>query len=233
MSSGRLSGSSTMGATIVTPTSVAAWIRCGSNRLSETGIATIAIRSGTPTSDIGDLITVATCKPEARPGGAQEPPTSSTTWSAAIKMDAAGIASSRMLPGGSSITSPAGSRHLHQFVKSRGFRCRRDPSRSLFDRRSGFPSDRSCPYDSRPFLQIRRSANVGIGSSQRKCHTREGILIWEREGRPEGRAHDYWLAACVEEQECQDELMNDEEKVLAGRSDANFPALLTKDMQGG
>ena len=33
----------------------------------------------------------------------------------------------------------------------------------------------------------------------------------------------------VSEQECQDELMNDEEKVLAGRSDTNFPALLTKD----
>ena len=32
---------------------------------------------------------------------------------------------------------------------------------------------------------------------------------------------------------CQDELMDDEEKVLAGRPDANFPALLTKDVQGG
>lgn len=74
-----------------------------------------------------------------------------------------------------------------------------------------------------------------LGSDQaRENVIRErAYLIWEREGRPEGRAHDYWLAACVEEQECQDELMNDEEKVLAGRSDANFPALLTKDMQGG
>ena len=27
--------------------------------------------------------------------------------------------------------------------------------------------------------------------------------------------------------------MDDEEKVLAGRPDANFPALLTKDVQGG
>ena len=58
-------------------------------------------------------------------------------------------------------------------------------------------------------------------------------FIWEREGRPRGRAHDHWLAACVEERECQDEHMDDEEKVLAGRPDANFPALLTKDVQGG
>jgi hypothetical protein len=58
-------------------------------------------------------------------------------------------------------------------------------------------------------------------------------FIWVREGRPEDRAPDHWLAACIEEQERQDELMDDEEKVLAGRSDANFPALLTKDVQGG
>ena len=74
-----------------------------------------------------------------------------------------------------------------------------------------------------------------LGSDQaREDVIRErAYLIWEREGRPEGRSYDHWLAACDEEQECQDELMDDEEKVLAGRSDANIPALLTKDVQGG
>jgi DUF2934 family protein len=62
-------------------------------------------------------------------------------------------------------------------------------------------------------------------------------LIWEREGRPEGRAHDHWLSATIEEFGDQrgrnDDFMDDEEKVLAGRPDANIPALLTKDVQGG
>jgi hypothetical protein len=31
----------------------------------------------------------------------------------------------------------------------------------------------------------------------------------------------------------QDEPMDEEEKVLAGRADANIPALLTKDVPGG
>jgi hypothetical protein len=35
------------------------------------------------------------------------------------------------------------------------------------------------------------------------------------------------------EHEAADPLMDDEEKVLAGRPDANFPALLTKDVRGG
>jgi hypothetical protein len=30
-----------------------------------------------------------------------------------------------------------------------------------------------------------------------------------------------------------DEFMDDEEKILAGRPDANMPALLTKDVHGG
>lgn len=31
----------------------------------------------------------------------------------------------------------------------------------------------------------------------------------------------------------QDELIEDEEKILAGRDDVNLPAMLTKDVHGG
>jgi hypothetical protein len=62
-------------------------------------------------------------------------------------------------------------------------------------------------------------------------------LIWENEGRPEGRAEDHWRCATIEklgkERGQSDEPMEDEEKILAGRSDANIPALLTKDVHGG
>jgi Protein of unknown function (DUF2934) len=58
-------------------------------------------------------------------------------------------------------------------------------------------------------------------------------LIWERAGCPSGRAFDHWMSACAEERERQNELVHDEEKVLAGRLDANMPALLTQDVQGG
>ncbi|MGC1409625.1 MAG: DUF2934 domain-containing protein [Acetobacteraceae bacterium] len=59
--------------------------------------------------------------------------------------------------------------------------------------------------------------------------------IWEREGCPEGQAEAHWLLAAREQSgnEPTDEFMEDEEKILAGRSDANMPALLTKDVQGG
>jgi hypothetical protein len=62
-------------------------------------------------------------------------------------------------------------------------------------------------------------------------------LIWESEGRPEGRADDHWYFASTEkpgaERERDDEPMDDEEKILAGRPAANIPALLTKDVRGG
>jgi hypothetical protein len=59
--------------------------------------------------------------------------------------------------------------------------------------------------------------------------------IWERDGRPEGQAEAHWLSAAREQSgnEPADEFMDDEEKILAGRPDANMPALLTKDVQGG
>jgi hypothetical protein len=34
-------------------------------------------------------------------------------------------------------------------------------------------------------------------------------------------------------QEHEDDRMEDEEKILAGRHDVNYPALLTKDVPGG
>ena len=51
-------------------------------------------------------------------------------------------------------------------------------------------------------------------------------FLWEIEGRPEGRALDHWLRAA-------DHPIGDEEKIMAGRADANLPALLTKDVPGG
>lgn len=62
-------------------------------------------------------------------------------------------------------------------------------------------------------------------------------FIWEREGRPEGRAPDHWMRAVIErareERRRDDEPEEEEEKVLAGRPDANMPALWTKDVRGG
>jgi hypothetical protein len=65
----------------------------------------------------------------------------------------------------------------------------------------------------------------------------KAYLIWESEGRPEGRADDHWRFASIKnpggDRVRDDEPMDDEEKILAGRSDANIPALLTKDVHGG
>jgi hypothetical protein len=62
-------------------------------------------------------------------------------------------------------------------------------------------------------------------------------MLWEREGRPEGRAREHWAramaAAPVGAHDRNEEPLDDEEKVLAGRIDANMPALLTKDVPGG
>jgi Protein of unknown function (DUF2934) len=70
-------------------------------------------------------------------------------------------------------------------------------------------------------------------------------FIWEREGRPEGRADDHWQFASDDhwqfasiehpggERVRDDEHIDDEEKILAGRPDANIPALLTRDVRGG
>ena len=52
-------------------------------------------------------------------------------------------------------------------------------------------------------------------------------FLWEEEGRPEGRALDHWRRASDERP------FVDEEKVLDGRTDANIPAMLTKEVPGG
>jgi hypothetical protein len=51
-------------------------------------------------------------------------------------------------------------------------------------------------------------------------------FLWESEGRPDGRALDFWLQAKAA-------TVPDEERVLARDPDANIPALLTKDVPGG
>ena len=58
-------------------------------------------------------------------------------------------------------------------------------------------------------------------------------FIWERDGRPDGRAYAHWMSARAEEREQLNELMYDEEKIMADRADANLPALLTRDVPGG
>jgi hypothetical protein len=55
--------------------------------------------------------------------------------------------------------------------------------------------------------------------------------IWEREGRPEGRALDHWARAVIETHGGEPDPFDEEEKVLANLP-ANLPALLTKDVQG-
>jgi hypothetical protein len=51
-------------------------------------------------------------------------------------------------------------------------------------------------------------------------------FLWENDGRPEGRALEYWLQAKAA-------VIPEEERVIAGDPDANIPALLTKDVPGG
>jgi hypothetical protein len=60
--------------------------------------------------------------------------------------------------------------------------------------------------------------------------------LWEREGRPEGRALEHWLRATAERASGKSRRLKalpDEEKILEGRADVDLPALLTKDVRGG
>jgi len=61
--------------------------------------------------------------------------------------------------------------------------------------------------------------------------------IWEREGRPHGRALNHWLQAIGDATRVRRvsdrDPTPDEERILAGRIDVNMPALLTKDVPGG
>ena len=61
-------------------------------------------------------------------------------------------------------------------------------------------------------------------------------FIWEREGRPEGRALEHWARAVDEiitQQRGNGEAKDDYEIVVDGSPGANMPALLTKDVLGG
>jgi hypothetical protein len=64
------------------------------------------------------------------------------------------------------------------------------------------------------------------GKTNEQTVRETAYLLWESEGRPEGRALDHWLRSGGAKP-------GEEEKVLAGQSDANIPALLTKDVPGG
>lgn len=61
-------------------------------------------------------------------------------------------------------------------------------------------------------------------------------LIWENEGRPDGCAVDHWMRA-VQQVEArlgtQDPLEGDTEAVIEGNPEADYPAVLTKDVPGG
>ena len=83
-----------------------------------------------------------------------------------------------------------------------------------------------------------QQGNAAMAETERERALREtAYFIWEREGRPSGLAQDHWHRAVREQSGNRpgpaEPPMGDEEKVLAGRADANFPALLTKDVLGG
>ena len=59
-------------------------------------------------------------------------------------------------------------------------------------------------------------------------------FIWKREGCPDDRAEEHWHRATAEiDGGSREQPIGDEEKIMADRPDANWPALLTKDVRGG
>jgi len=66
-----------------------------------------------------------------------------------------------------------------------------------------------------------------VETDEERAIRERAYFLWEEEGRPEGRALEHW-------QQASDEIQFvDEEKVLDGRTDANIPAMLTKEVPGG
>jgi hypothetical protein len=59
------------------------------------------------------------------------------------------------------------------------------------------------------------------------------FFLWEREGRPEGRALAHWTAAQRIAVDQEGNLTADEEAVIRGDPAADYPAVLTKDVPGG
>ena len=73
-------------------------------------------------------------------------------------------------------------------------------------------------------------------STEQALPRESAYFLWEKEGRPEGRARSRWERATIERfghNSGDDDLASDEEKVLAGHASANIPAMLTKDVLGG
>ena len=64
-------------------------------------------------------------------------------------------------------------------------------------------------------------------ADQEKAVREKAYLLWQRKGCPDGRAEEHWQRATEEN------AMDDDEHVLAGRHDANIPAMLTQDVPGG
>jgi hypothetical protein len=56
--------------------------------------------------------------------------------------------------------------------------------------------------------------------------------LWMREGRPEGKALDHWLSAKSGSGRSDEELLEEQEKVLSGLP-ADMQAIMTNDARGG
>jgi hypothetical protein len=58
--------------------------------------------------------------------------------------------------------------------------------------------------------------------------------IWEREGRPEGRAREHWLRAVADAApaDYDGDFLAEQEAIVEGLP-ADLPAVLTKDARGG
>ena len=65
----------------------------------------------------------------------------------------------------------------------------------------------------------------------------KAYAIWETCGRPDGQADEHWRQAEDYVHRRQrtggDWGADDEERLIDGRADVNYPALLTKDVPGG
>jgi hypothetical protein len=82
----------------------------------------------------------------------------------------------------------------------------------------------------------------GSQERQEAAIRKAAYLIWLQEGCPEGRARLHWDMAIAdhardqhpaEQRPGHDDQTPDEERILDGRHDVNFPAMLTKDVPGG
>ena len=56
--------------------------------------------------------------------------------------------------------------------------------------------------------------------------------LWMHEGRPEGKALDHWLRAKSHSGRSDEELLEEQEKVLSGLP-ADMQAIITNDARGG